>query len=1313
MIARFHYERDVLTRFLDTDADAEPSAETAEIAAHVEGCDDCQAHLESLFDEGLTMQVAGELLRSDEHELPPDSDKDTWKPFATLLQPSEHTGSMGRFARYEIMQLLGRGGMGIVFRGFDTSLNRHSAIKILAPEFASSAAARKRFSREAKSAAAVVHPHVVPIQTVDEHEGLPYLVMPVVEGQSVDARVQASGPLPVIEAVRIAAQVADGLSAAHRQGLVHRDIKPANVLLENGVERVQITDFGLARAIDDASMTRSGVIAGTPQYMSPEQAHGDSIDHRSDLFSLGSLIYFMLTGRSPFRAETTMGVLNRIGNDEPRSIRSINADVPEWLDRIVMRLLAKSTDDRYQTASEVAELLQAWHAHLQQPDVAAEPAWNQHPARQESTIVSWQRTLRRPIFIAVAAFAFLALCGVVVLELGKGTIRIESNSSVDVPIRILQGESVVDTLTVSSDGARTRLRAGKYIIQVDGDDTEIQISGDKVTLKRGETWLAKIHIRETPTAVKPSAGANVLIPLGPPASSPSKLAGPAPYYAFGGDAAVALPGFPKPVGAPDMHRIIRKPMGLIAMADQFNRTMETADRGHSQPLLSADELRCFALWKLDTDQSLSPEARELFTNMGVGRWLPKEWYLDGGDRTFNANDGEGKAYDIDLVNRHSGTRINVRRRYISPPTSLRKPVDSDDDETSMPLTAAITEFNAIHRQVEGISQPPLDLNEVIAAIAAETRQRNDVPVDNKTFANFQRILQTHELPANSSLELISRFESAEGDTFRIWSVRLKMPQVAKPGWTHALEIRKQYISVDSDADERIYWGKPNEEGLQAGFRLIPGQRRYQHSEIETEFFYRSISGKPISASLPNIFSHRKLIAHDAAGNDLTVVEVKERTVGGGVQTTIGEQPTKKRGLPLDLGYITPDREFDHIEEEAPRTYVTVVDGHKCFLTYVVSDLNGGELRTGEVVFDVVSHNAVNTPTLLAKLRGTWRMNPGRNKSSDSFAPTLTLSGGAIGRWQQSEATLPVSITYYVEGDRIVIQYNHEPQRPGDYRMKKQFFKYELTVDSLLLTPAQGGATTRWTRVEPAESPAKASEESAATSEESPATASEGDAEPIEEDATSKTEPPTGTPTGFAAGDTVAVYIPDVLPMSTKGGTSPPVTKLSNGVTVTGYPLVIAADGTLRLPYISPVKIEGLTVRKAEKKIVDIYTNDRILKDAMVMLTRVPGTTKVAATESIHIGDTIAVYLPGVLPVRSDAPPPVSTLGSGAVVTGYPIVVSEDGTIKFPYVDPIKVVGLTIREAEEAVANVMLDKQILREGRATPILTRAPGRPVPR
>ena len=355
MIARFHFDDEALLGLLRN----EDSDNNDDLGQHVEACEQCQTRLETLTQVGLTWEEAAELLR----ENPLDDAIETGNRHAlseaTFLEPSDYPDSLGRFGRYEIMQLLGRGGMGIVMRGFDPALNRHSAVKVLAPELASSAAARRRFSREAKSAAAVVHPHVVPIQTVDEHAGLPYLVMPVVEGRSLQQRVDQSGPLAVIEVVRIAAQIADGLSAAHAQGLVHRDIKPANILLENGVERVQITDFGLARAANDASMTRSGVIAGTPQYMSPEQAHGDEIDARSDLFSLGSVIYFMLTGRSPFRAETTMGVLNRIANDQPRRLRSLHPEIPAWLQNIVARLLEKNPDKRFESAEHVASELEA------------------------------------------------------------------------------------------------------------------------------------------------------------------------------------------------------------------------------------------------------------------------------------------------------------------------------------------------------------------------------------------------------------------------------------------------------------------------------------------------------------------------------------------------------------------------------------------------------------------------------------------------------------------------------------------------------------------------------------------------------------------------------------------------------------------------------------------------------------------------------------------------------------------------------------------------------------------------------------------
>ena len=171
----------------------------------------------------------------------------------------------------------------------------------------------------------------------------------------------------------MAMQIASGLAAAHAQGLVHRDIKPANILLEDGVERLKITDFGLARAADDASLTRTGVIAGTPQFMSPEQARGELVDHRSDLFSLGSVMYAMCTGRPPFRAETSYGMLQRICEGQPREIRDVNPEIPEWLAAFVSRLHAKDPAERFQTAGEVAQLLEQCLANLRQPEAAPFP----------------------------------------------------------------------------------------------------------------------------------------------------------------------------------------------------------------------------------------------------------------------------------------------------------------------------------------------------------------------------------------------------------------------------------------------------------------------------------------------------------------------------------------------------------------------------------------------------------------------------------------------------------------------------------------------------------------------------------------------------------------------------------------------------------------------------------------------------------------------------------------------------------------------------------------------------------------------------
>src|SRR5262249_11904490 len=158
--------------------------------------------------------------------------------------------------------------------------------------------------------------------------------------------------------VRIGHQAASGLAAAHAQGLIHRDIKPANLLLENGLAKVKITDFGLARTADDVGLTQQGTVAGTPEYMAPEQARGEAVDHRADLFSLGSVLYACCTGRPPFRGSSAVAVLRRVSDQAPLPVRAVNPEVPAWLEGLIARLLAKAPADRFQNAAEVAALLE-------------------------------------------------------------------------------------------------------------------------------------------------------------------------------------------------------------------------------------------------------------------------------------------------------------------------------------------------------------------------------------------------------------------------------------------------------------------------------------------------------------------------------------------------------------------------------------------------------------------------------------------------------------------------------------------------------------------------------------------------------------------------------------------------------------------------------------------------------------------------------------------------------------------------------------------------------------------------------------------
>jgi serine/threonine protein kinase len=342
-------------------------------AGHLESCLQCQQKLMGLSGDETFWKTQREMLRpldgdesasgtihryrSGEFAVRPRYVVDESMLKDILAAPS-HPEMLGRLGRYEIERIIGAGGMGIVLKGYDSELNRPVAIKLLAPHLARVGAARQRFAREAKAAAAVVHEHVVAIHNVETDHSSPFLVMQFIAGESLQTRVDREGPLSVAEVLRIGVQAASGLAAAHAQGLVHRDVKPANILLEKGVERAYLTDFGLARASDDASLTYTGVVAGTPHYMSPEQADGQPISHRSDLFSLGSVLYFMATGHPPFRAERAMAVLKRTCHDPHRPAWQVNAEIPEALSVIIDRLLEKKPGARYASATELRDALE-------------------------------------------------------------------------------------------------------------------------------------------------------------------------------------------------------------------------------------------------------------------------------------------------------------------------------------------------------------------------------------------------------------------------------------------------------------------------------------------------------------------------------------------------------------------------------------------------------------------------------------------------------------------------------------------------------------------------------------------------------------------------------------------------------------------------------------------------------------------------------------------------------------------------------------------------------------------------------------------
>jgi WD40 repeat protein/serine/threonine protein kinase len=506
--------KDQLERLIDeTLADSEQ----ANLTAHLERCEQCRERLESLVAGGESWaavrhladppasetkeQALGRVIQALESGAGTSAEVQPGLDMRAFLEAADQPGCLGRLDHYRVLEEVGRGGMGVVYRGFDEKLHRIVALKVLSPHLASSATARERFTREARAAAAVNHPNIVTIYAVEDRGALPYLVMEFVDGPSLQQRIDQDVPLAIEEIVRLGMQIAAGLAAAHEAGIVHRDVKPANVLLEASGGRKppeqdaaserglsqgayasgspsladlvpKLTDFGLARAVDDASLTHAGVIVGTPQYMAPEQARGEEADRRADQFALGSVLYALCTGQPPFRASSTLAVLQLVSTQTPRPIRELRPDVPAWLCEVIERLHANNPGDRFPSVRDVADLLA------------------QHMAGER--MLPARRRRRRVALLALAALVLIvAAVTPLLFQPGKtGTVQPEENQMLS-PLDDLAHQDVPPYLRAVAAGGDAA-RAPRELVAVLGDSRFLlpnagpaswpALSGDGTTL---------------------------------------------------------------------------------------------------------------------------------------------------------------------------------------------------------------------------------------------------------------------------------------------------------------------------------------------------------------------------------------------------------------------------------------------------------------------------------------------------------------------------------------------------------------------------------------------------------------------------------------------------------------------------------------------------------------------------------------------------------------------------------------------------------------------------------------------------------------
>ncbi|MFO1003997.1 MAG: SUMF1/EgtB/PvdO family nonheme iron enzyme [Planctomycetaceae bacterium] len=431
----------------------------------------------------------------------------------SFLEPAEQADEMGRLGHYRILRVLGRGGMGAVFLAEDPKLGRNVALKVMLPKIASIPAARDRFLREAKAAASLKNDHIVTVYQVDEINGVPFLAMELLQGESLEHTLQSGRRFSISETIRVARDVARGLADAHDKGLVHRDIKPGNLWLEqpsDGGLRVRILDFGLARAeVEDIHITEFGTIVGTPAFMAPEQARADrAIDGKADLFSLGCVLYVLCTGEIPFKADTTVGTLMALALNTPFAPNQRNEAVPEELSRLTMQLLEKDPAKRPQSAREVIERLRQIEHSLNADMIVRNGTLSgvggetllgfSKPMSEMPSLVTEPTRAKTRRALKIATAVFIAALVFIVGEVffwktpdGK-VVRIESN---DPSIMLAFGNGELK-VTGAYDQPVT-LTPGKVALKITRpkpDGTRFEFETDKLVVREGDRIVLKVEV---------------------------------------------------------------------------------------------------------------------------------------------------------------------------------------------------------------------------------------------------------------------------------------------------------------------------------------------------------------------------------------------------------------------------------------------------------------------------------------------------------------------------------------------------------------------------------------------------------------------------------------------------------------------------------------------------------------------------------------------------------------------------------------------------------------------------------------------------